>query len=409
MDPGDFESLLTPAGQRLLAAAVVGYDEPETDALALSTRLRRLADDVPARQRAGLVAAALTQAALRRRGVAKFGPLAARLYFTSSGLEQATHPVVAAHRAARLGAVHSGAVLDLGCGIGSDLLSYAAAGFEPTGVERDPLTARVAGANLAACELAGQVRVGRAEDAELGAGRAVFVDPGRRTGDGRVFDPRAYSPPWDFVVELLTTVGNSASPRVAVAKLAPGLDHALIPATVEAEWVSLDGELKEVALWAPRPDAAVTRRATVLAAGRPAQMLTAGPADEESPPVADVGGVLYEPGPAVIRAHLVAQVVTAVDGWLLDPNIAYVSSDRAVVTPFARAFRVVERLPYREKALRAALRERHIGSLTIKKRGVAVTPEELRRRLALKGTESATLLLTRTPGSAVALLVEPIY
>ena len=76
--------------------------------------------------------------------------------------------------------------------------------------------------------------------------------------------------------------------------------------------------------------------------------------------------------------------------------------------PFAREFRVVDTLPFKEKALRAALRSRGVGTLTIKKRGVAVTPEDLRRRLHLRGSEQATLVLTRTPGSAAALLVEPV-
>ena len=65
-------------------------------------------------------------------------------------------------------------------------------------------------------------------------------------------------------------------------------------------------------------------------------------------------------------------------------------------------------LPFKEKQLRAALRARDIGPLTIKKRGVAVTPEALRARLGLRGSTPGTVVLTRTPGSALALLVERI-
>jgi hypothetical protein len=68
---------------------------------------------------------------------------------------------------------------------------------------------------------------------------------------------------------------------------------------------------------------------------------------------------------------------------------------------------VVEELPQREKPLRAALRERNIGRLTIKKRGVAVVPEELRKRLALTGDSEGTIVLTRVAGKGVCLLVEP--
>ena len=48
------------------------------------------------------LAVALTQADLRERAVAKFGELAASMYFTPDGLEQATRLSVASHRAARL-------------------------------------------------------------------------------------------------------------------------------------------------------------------------------------------------------------------------------------------------------------------------------------------------------------------
>ncbi len=124
--------------------------------------------------------------------------------------------------------------------------------------------------------------------------------------------------------------------------------------------------------------------------------------------MSEVGSYLYEPDAAVIRAHLVSAVIDEVGGWLLDPHIAYVSSDRVAETRFARGYRVIEVLPFKEKPLRAALRARDVGSLTIKKRGVAVTPEALRKRLALRGHETATLILSRTPRSATALLVEPL-
>ena len=99
-----------------------------------------------------------------------------------------------------------------------------------------------------------------------------------------------------------------------------------------------------------------------------------------------VGAFLYEPDGAVIRAGLVTAVAAGVGGGLLDEHIAYVTGDAPFRTPFARGYRVLEELPYREKQLRAALHERSVGRLTIKKRGVQVVPEELRKRLALGAT-----------------------
>ena len=109
----------------------------------------------------------------------------------------------------------------------------------------------------------------------------------------------------------------------------------------------------------------------------------------------------------MIRAGLVTAVAAGVGGWLIDRKIAYVTSQESFRTPFARSYRVLEHLPFREKPLRAALRARGIGTLTIKKRGVDVSPEQLRKRLALHGEDEATLVLTRARGEGVALLVKP--
>jgi hypothetical protein len=110
----------------------------------------------------------------------------------------------------------------------------------------------------------------------------------------------------------------------------------------------------------------------------------------------------------VIRAGLVTAVAAGVNGGLVDEHIAYVTSDEAFATPFARTYEVLESLPYKEKALKAALRARGIGRLTIKKRGVDVVPEDLRRRLNLHGEQDATLVLTRVEGRGTALLVRAL-
>jgi THUMP domain-like len=184
--------------------------------------------------------------------------------------------------------------------------------------------------------------------------------------------------------------------------VAPGIPHSLVPDGAEAEWVSDQGEVKEAVLWSPAL-ASADRRATVIGRGGLATLT------EEDDPGADVGPVgafLYEPDGAVIRAGLVTALAAGVQGHLLDRKIAYVSGDTAYHSPFARGYRVLTRLPYREKPLRAALRERNVGTLTIKKRGVDIAPEQLRQRLGLTGDEAATIVLTRVAGEGTALLVE---
>ncbi len=115
---------------------------------------------------------------------------------------------------------------------------------------------------------------------------------------------------------------------------------------------------------------------------------------------------LYEPDDAVIRSGLVSELAATIGGWLPDPHIAYVSSDGVHSTPLARGFRIVDELPFREKPLKAALQVRRIGTLTVKKRGVDIVPEELIRRLKLKGPNTATVIMTRVLGDGRAYLVE---
>ncbi len=385
-----FRWLLSSEGQSLLARTTQVYDGQRAGALSAAQVLRREA--APEH-----VAAAMTQVELRVRARAKFGDLAARMYFTPDGLEQSTRLRVAEHRAARVAAAAPASVLDIGCGIGGDLVALARAGLTVAAVDRDPLRVAVASANLAALGLGGAVQVADAESLDLSGFGVVFADPARRTDRGRVFDVDAYAPPWSFVERLLQ--------RPSVVKVAPGIPHDLVPDGVEAEWVSDLGDLKEASLWSPQL-ATARRRATVI---RETGLATI--TDEDDPGRAEVRGpqrFLYEPDDAVIRAGLVTAVAAGVHGGLLDEHIAYVTSAEGFSTPFARTYEVLEALPYREKALKAALRARDVGRLTIKKRGVDVVPEELRRRLAPRGDAEATVVLTRVAGKGTALLVRPV-
>jgi SAM-dependent methyltransferase len=384
-----FRWLLTADGQTALATAMQMYADGVAPIRAGELLRRSVAPE--------RAAAAMTQATLRAAARSKFGADAALMYFTPDGLEQSTRAEVAAHRAARISFARPASVVDLGCGIGGDLVALARTGTVTAGVDLDPVRAAVAGANLAALDLPGAVLVSDALSLDLSGFGVVFADPARRTGTGRVFDVDAYTPPWSFVEELLR--------RPACVKVAPGVPHERIPDGVEAEWVSFAGDVKEAVMWSPQLGT-TSRRATVVAA-RGLATLT----QEDDPGPAGprgLGRYLFEPDGAVIRAGLVTAVADHVDGWLLDEHIAYLSADAPTATPYARCFEVLEELPFHEKQLKAALRARGVGRLTIKKRGVDVTPDRLRGRLGLQGDHEATLVMTRVLGKGTAMLVRPL-
>ena len=188
-----------------------------------------------------------------------------------------------------------------------------------------------------------------------------------------------------------------------VLKLAPGIDHGLLPPGAEAEWVSVDGEVVEAGIWCG-PLAAVPRRAALLrSTGAIAELTGSG---SEQAPVGRVRRWLYDPDGAVVRAHLVAEFAALVGGTLADPTIAYVYADAPVETPYARRYEVLDAFGFSLKRLRAALRARGVGRLTVLKRGSAVDPQRLRRDLRLAGDGTATVVLTRVAGAPTVLLVQ---
>ncbi|MFJ9081374.1 methyltransferase domain-containing protein [Streptomyces sp. NPDC102384] len=390
LSPAGFSALLTSEGLTLLEEL---RDHDPAQELALATKLRR---EHPAE----LVSAALAQARLRQRAVAKFGAEdAARMFFTPNGVEQATRTSVAAYRAGAFEELGVRSVADLCCGIGGDAIALARAGIRVLAVDRDPLTCEVARANAEALGLAGLIEVREADVTEVdtAAYDAVFVDPARRGGRGRIFDPEAYSPPLSWAVSAALE-----APRAAL-KIAPGIPHEAIPAEADAEWISDGGDVKEAVLWFGTAPGRM--RATLLPG--PRALVGRGLPDPE---VRSVGRYLYEPDGAVIRAHLVAEVAEEVGGGLVDETIAYVTSDELHATPYATAYEITDQLPFNVKKLKALLREREVGVLTVKKRGSAVEPEELRRKAMPKpfGRRAVTVFLTRVAGAPTMLVGAPV-
>ncbi|MET7286113.1 class I SAM-dependent methyltransferase [Streptomyces sp. NPDC005573] len=382
-----FRALLTPEGRALLDEV---RGTAPADELAVATRLRRTHPPE-------LVSAALGQARLRQRAAAKFAAAdAERMFFTPNGVEQSTRAAVAAYRAERMRDAGVTSVADLCCGIGGDAIELARAGIRVLAVDRDPLTAAVARANAEALGLTELIEVREADVTEVATDGydAVFVDPARRGGRGRVFDPEAYSPPLSWAVSAAL-----GAPRAAL-KIAPGIPHEAVPAEAEAEWISDGGDVKEAVLWFGTAPGLV--RATLLPG--PRTLVGRGLPDPEVRPV---GRYLYEPDGAVIRAHLVAEVAEEVGGGLLDATIAYITADELHPTPYATAYEITDRMPFNVKKLKALLRERGVGNLTVKKRGSAVEPEELRKKVKPQGPNAATVFMTRVAGAPTMLIGRP--
>lgn len=401
--------LLTEEGWELLAS-LGPYREDQS--FALNSSLRKAGHSPE------LVSAVLTQSRLRTRAEAKFGEFARQMLFTQAGLEQATRLNVAARHAQRFAEAGVRHVADLGCGLGADSMALASLDIAVTAVEVDETTAACATINLIPFPHATVVH-SDATSVPLGDEDGVWLDPARRTtstsGTTRIWDPEAFSPPLSFAESL------AAAGRAVGVKMGPGMPHESVPPGCEAQWVSVGGDVTEVALWFNAVARPGVRRAALVIGPQGAAELTSA-AGFDGGPVPSVGpveGYLYEPDGAVIRAGLVADLALELRGHLVDEHIAYICAPDLVDTPFARAYRVLEVMPYNVKALKAWVKQHGIGVLDIKKRGTSVTPEELRKQLLpgsksagksgkSAGKKTATLVLTRIGEERVAVSVEPL-
>ena len=264
-----------------------------------------------------LCRAAMTLVGLRVAARSKFARADA-MFFDREGLEMATRQPVADYRAQRFAAYRS--IVELCCGIGGDTLSLGRnARVCAVDLNRDRL--EMARLNCADAGIEADFVQADAERFEPVA-EAVFLDPSRRNGRGggasRIRATAAYAPPLSVVAAIRTRID-----AVAV-KVAPGVPEQELPDDGEVEFVSADGQCREGVIYYGEL-ATASRRATVLPG--PHSLVDAG---GESVAVAPPGDYIYDPDPAVVRAHLIDPLARLLSAWKLDPQIAYLSGDGAV-------------------------------------------------------------------------------
>jgi hypothetical protein len=338
--------------------------------------------------------ALLETALLRKRAVGKFSR-AGEMYFTREALQQASAEEISTYRAKRFAHGGFARLADLGCGIGGDALALAAQA-QVIGVEWDSLRLAMAQENVRAYGHGSRFRPLQADLLELSPlpVDALFADPGRRDEYGRrIYSVHQYRPPLSFLEGW-----RQKAPHQAI-KISPGVDYDEVPPDAEVEFISVSGEVREALLWRGDLRTSANQRATLLPGEhsltneRPAEIETDQPR-----------AFLYEPDGAVIRAHLVQQLGQQLEASKIDDQIAYLTADRAQATPFARCYALDDYFPFQLKRLRAYLRQRGIGSVTIKKRGSPLDPEELRRRLRLQGNGHCIIFLTKVQGQPMVLV-----
>jgi hypothetical protein len=390
----DYHWLVSPAAKHILEVAAA-------DARPLLAQLQSLRKELSA-ERAHLV---LEQIELRGRAKAKFKN-AERLFFDRLGLEQSTDDVTASYKAERF--PPNQPIADLCCGIGGDLMAIGKRG-DVQGVERNERLVILAEANgRAVRELAPendgetQLLAGDIRECNLAGFAAWHIDPDRRPEGRRTTRVELHEPSSTVWAELLQRNPNAAIKLAPAAELTPDWER-----QNELEWISRDGSCRQMVVWcgnlAKSPG---MRRATVLSGTNDLR------ASIEGKPVfvsqsATIGRYLFEPDAAVLAAELVGAQATKHNLAAVIPGGGYLTGDLPIVDdPTLAAFEVQEVLPFQLKRIKSLLRERGLGRLEVKKRGVDHDPEKLRRELKVPGENAATLFVTRLESGITAILAK---
>ncbi len=383
MDLDRARYLTSPAGRQALASL-----DPKLAGLtptALATALRRTF--------APLEASSLAEQLTLRRHAAGRLEAPADWLLTQTGLEMMTHPAIALRRAQRL-ASQSGKIIDLTCGLGGDL-HPAAHLASAIGIERDPVTALLAAANTPAASV---IQADATCLPLVTTDAAVIIDPSRRTSrDERTFDPANFSPPLD------TAIAIARDARIGVIKGPPGLPHTFIPPDAEFEAVQYGRTLRESALWFGRGVSTGLRRAIYLPTGASLDS-TAPECDYASVPVTTY---LIDPQSCVTRAGLVRHLGAAIDARMVDPNIAYLTSDAPIASPLAEPFLVLDRIPFSVDRLRKRLREGRWVPHEIRRRAFPVEPDVLRKLLGRIEGDPVILICTTIANDRVVFICRP--
>ncbi|NNH72510.1 SAM-dependent methyltransferase [Nocardia uniformis] len=363
----------------------------ETDRLTL-TPATLLRDLESLRREFGDRSAALVETVrLRRRAGVKLVD-AGEWLFTDDALQQATPTAVARQRALRLA---GRTVHDVTCSIGAELVELAQVCPSVIGSDLDPVRLDIAAHNLRVAtgahsegvrEAVRNVVLAKADAlVPCSTAEVIIADPARRADGRRTHDPAKLQPP---LPDLLAAYSG----RDLAVKCAPGLDFDRLDWSGEIEVVSLDGAVREACLWsAGLTEPGVTRRATVLSSSGPAWSMT--DADPDDIGERGPGEWIIDPDGAVVRAGLVRHYAAKHGLWQLDPRIAYLTGD--TVPEGVRGFRILHRMDYKEKPLRAELHRRDCGPLEILTRGVDIDPDALRTRIKPRGSQPHTLIITR--------------
>ncbi len=370
------------AEARFLAANAdaISAVEPE---IAL-TKSSVFADRAVLDQHFGDYARAVSALIAARRAAA--GKFPAHWLTDADAAQQATPARVAGVRAARIAAAGAQMVHDVTCSVGSEAPAFHQRGIAWMGSDLDMSRLIMARHNLGR-----EAWLAQADALRLVTSDGVVVaDPARRAGGRRITDPAQLLPP---LPDLL----DAHAGREMAVKCAPGIDYSEWDGLVSV--VSVDGGVKEACLYTPGLAGGVRREAVVLREVE--ERVT--DLDDDTVETTAPQRYIIDPDGAVVRAGLVRGWAARHELSMLDEHIAYLTGEQ--IPAGYSGFPFLEAVPLR--ALKKALASHGAGSVEILVRGVDVDPDQLRKKLKLRGKAQMAVVIARIGDQAVAHVCGP--
>lgn len=380
-----------------------------TDPLKLASDLERRFS-LPASYRT----ACALQAELRNRLELRWGS-APNWLLTRDGIEQATHPLVRKWRSQKLAGIPVNSIADLGCGLGFESATFAEHGLKVIAVERDPEVHAIVQKNLAGTEVRKFDVVENSNQLMevLDSVESIFIDPARRdskaarnisgNSGNRISDPRDWSPSWDWILQLA-----KQHPKL-IAKVAPGINHDLLPFDSHTYWFAIRGSLVEASVWFP--GFGINPGKTAITINRFGDLESISSDDAKTDELTNIGRYVLDASPAVTRAGLVQHLAARTNSSRIDENLGFLTCEiEPEESGLFSTYEVIEVLEFDEQKIAGALKKNLAYDVQIISRGYRGDVELLTKKLkkGLVGDKLICLLLARIGEKTQAILAQRV-